>query len=107
MATSIEFKEYVLDLLAPHVAVTARNMFGGVGVYAEGVMFALMTSDDVLYFKADEETRLMFAEAGMPQFMNMPYFQLPVEVMESSEGMKQWVAQAVAVAQRMAKKKKK
>ena len=106
MATSVEFKEYVLELLEPHVTVTARNMFGGVGVYAQGTMFALLTSDDVLYFKADEETRPLFAKAGMPQFMKMPYFQVPVEVMESSEEMAQWVARAVTVAQRTAKKKK-
>ena len=107
MATSTEFRAYVLDLLEPHVTVTARNMFGGVGVYTEGAIFALMTSDDVLYFKADEETRPMFEAAEMPQFMKMPYFQVPAEVMESTEEMGQWVAQAVQVAQRAAKKKKK
>ena len=106
MATSPEFREYVLDLLTPHVEVKARNMFGGVGIYHDGIMFALITSDDVLYFKVDEATRSDYEAARMTQFMNMPYFQLPVEAMETADQLQQWVAQAVAVAQRTAKKKR-
>jgi DNA transformation protein len=51
MITSREFLDLVLDQMADFGCVTARRMFGGVGTYWNGVMFALI-ADDVLYLKA-------------------------------------------------------
>ena len=40
MAASREFLEYVLDQMALFGGATARRMFGGAGIYRDGVMFA-------------------------------------------------------------------
>jgi hypothetical protein len=51
-----EFVEHVLELLAPLGNVSARRMFGGYGIYRDGLMLGLVASD-VLYLKADTENR--------------------------------------------------
>ena len=56
MAVTEGFKDLVRDLLADFGPVTIRNMFGGAGIYAGGVMFAIL-DDDVLYLKTDEDVR--------------------------------------------------
>ena len=47
MAVTEGFKDFVTELLSGVGPVTIRNMFGGAGVYADGVMFAIV-ADDVL-----------------------------------------------------------
>jgi TfoX/Sxy family transcriptional regulator of competence genes len=46
------FKEFLEDLFLSFGPVSIRNMFSGAGVYAEGVMFAILVND-TLYLKAD------------------------------------------------------
>ena len=50
MAQSSEFVEFVLESLQPLRGVGARRMFGGWGIYKDGVMFALIAYD-TLYFQ--------------------------------------------------------
>jgi len=64
MAVTEGFKDLVRDLLADFGPVTIRNMFGGAGIYASGVMFAIL-DDDVLYLKTDETSARVFREEGM------------------------------------------
>lgn len=56
MAVSDEFIEYVIDQLAAWGEVSARRMFGGAGLYCDGMMFGLI-ADDVAYLKADDSNR--------------------------------------------------
>jgi TfoX N-terminal domain len=53
MPVSAAYKTFLQDLLSDFGPVNIRNMFGGAGVYADGVMFAIVV-DDTLYLKADE-----------------------------------------------------
>ena len=50
--------------------VTARGMFGGVGLYLEGKYFGLI-SDGILYFRTDSTSRDAYIERGMPAFQPM------------------------------------
>jgi DNA transformation protein len=52
MATSDGALEHILDLLEP-VEPEAKRMFGGLGIFHRGLMFALM-EDDTLYMKVDD-----------------------------------------------------
>src|SRR6478672_12240916 len=52
-AGSAAYKDFLKDLLAGFGPVSIRNMFSGAGVYADGVMFAIL-AEDTLYLKADE-----------------------------------------------------
>lgn len=107
-----DFREFALEQLrrATAAAITHRAMFGGVGVYADGVFFALM-ADDVLYLKVDDRTRGTFEARGMGPFLphgdaGRPmrgYRQLPGEVLEEPSELESWVAEAIAVARRAKK----
>lgn len=70
-------------------------------------MFGLISSDDVLYLKVDEDNRADYEAADMPQFMNMPYFQLPVDVLEDDDKLRKWTSKAVEIGIRTKKPKKK
>ena len=67
MEPTAGFAEFVLDLLAPVGGVSARRMFGGVGLFRNGVMFALI-DDDTLYMKVDDHNRTGYQAAGMGPF---------------------------------------
>ena len=90
--------------------ITAKNMFGGVGLYADEFYFALM-ADDRLYFKVDDSNRPDFEAAGMGPFRPydderaMQYYEVPIEVLEDADALQQWAEKAIAVS-RAAKKRK-
>jgi DNA transformation protein len=54
---------YVDRLLELVDGSSARRMFGGTGIYAEGKMFAI-GHGEALYLKVDEESRAEFEELG-------------------------------------------
>ena len=54
------FHEFVMELFTPMGPVSVRRMFGGAGVFKDGLMFALL-SDDVIYLKTDAALRAAFA----------------------------------------------
>jgi TfoX/Sxy family transcriptional regulator of competence genes len=47
--------EFIRDLFQPFGAVTVRRMFGGAGLFADGVMFGLVSGEQI-YLKADATT---------------------------------------------------
>lgn len=67
MAVSPEYRAYIKDLVEPLGHVTSRRMFGGLGVFYRGLMFALIVND-VLHFKVDDENRPGYEAAGMEAF---------------------------------------
>ncbi|EGW41393.1 TfoX/Sxy family protein [Desulfosporosinus sp. OT] len=50
MAVSESFKEYVVDQLVELGFVTVKKMFGGAGIYHDGLIFGLL-ADDVLILR--------------------------------------------------------
>src|SRR4030095_12717765 len=67
MAVSESYRAFVLEQLGRVTPVTAKSMFGGVGIYAQGSFFALI-AEDRLYFKVDDRTRPDFERLGMEPF---------------------------------------
>ena len=105
MPVSDDYRDFVLEQLAPAGRVTARAMFGGVGLYLDGLFCALI-DDDTLYFKADQTTRARYEQAGSNQFCPFPdrpepamaYWQVPAEVLEDTDALTVWAHEAMAVA---------
>jgi TfoX/Sxy family transcriptional regulator of competence genes len=64
MAVSESYRDFVLEQLGRVASVTAKRMFGGVGIYSQGLFFALI-AEDRLYFKVDDSTRPDFERLGM------------------------------------------
>jgi len=107
MAATPEYRDYILDLLTAIHPVSDRKMFGGIGIFIEEGMFALITSADVFHFKVDDSNRDDFEEAGMNRFGRMPYYQVPEEVLENQDELRIWMNKAMEVARMAAQKKKK
>ena len=57
-----ELVESLPDLFYGLGTIRVKRMFGGHGVYADEVFFAIVV-DDVLYLKADEITAPLFLSA--------------------------------------------
>jgi len=104
---SDDFVDYVMELFGPFGTATARRMFGGHGVYLDGLMFAIV-SEDTLYLKADEMNRIEFEQAGCEIFgytrkgrrATLNFFRAPEDAMESPELMLPWARSAYAAALR-------
>jgi len=101
MAISDEFLEHILDQLKGVGTVRAKRMFGGAGLYLDHAMFALI-ADDVLYFKVHESNRRDYEALGMAPFSPfgraMPYFEVPADVLEDREELRDWALKSVAIA---------
>ena len=115
MAVSAGFGDFVREQMAGFGPVTLRRMFGGAGLFREGLMFALI-SDDVLYFKAGGEGRKAFEAGGLPPFTYATktgehtltsYWRAPERVFDDPDEMAEWARRAFAVAVAAARGKKK
>ena len=62
-----EFVDHLTEQFEEFGPVTIRRMFGGHGVFRDGLMFGLVV-DDGLYFKTDEHSRALFESRGLPRF---------------------------------------
>jgi DNA transformation protein len=106
MAVTNGFKDFVSELLGDFGPVVIRNMFGGAGVYADGVMFAILV-DDTLYLKTDEASARAFAREGMRPFtytpsgkkrVAMPYWEVPPRLLEEPGELVVWAREAHRIA---------
>jgi len=92
--------------LVPLGPVEARAMFGGWGMFLDGVMFALM-ADDAIYLRADDDSRGDFEALGLTPFrpwpekpMTMPYYPLPEGMLDDVDKLRDWSGRAIAAARR-------
>jgi hypothetical protein len=71
MAVSESYLAFVLGQLEGLRGVVTKRMFGGVGIYSDGLFFAVI-DNDTLFFKVDDELRPRYRSAGMSAFAPMP-----------------------------------
>lgn len=104
-----EFTDYLVELFEGFGTVSARRMFGGYGLYHQGLMFALV-ADETLYLKTDAATKPTFVARGLPAFeynkgskqVRLSYFQAPEEALEDPDIATQWAQLAYSAALRQA-----
>ena len=94
---TVQIAELLVEQLAPLGDVTSRKMFGGVGIFESKAMFALVSSESVVHFKADDSNRQAFEYAGSEQFHSMPYFSVPKSVTDDPEKLQDWAKRSIAV----------
>lgn len=111
MTVSAEFSDFVCELLSGLGEVSARRMFGGAGIYHDGLMFGLI-ADDVLYLKADAQTIADYEAEGKGPFVydgkgkpvRMSYWEVPERLFDAPGAMTPWAQNAYQAALRAAKK---
>lgn len=80
-------------------------MFGGHGVFHDGLMFAL-EADGEIYLKADDASEPAFAESGSQQFsyaskgrsVTMRYWRTPESALDDPDVMAAWACEAYRAA---------
>ena len=96
-------------LFEPFAAVTVKGMFGGRGVYAEGLMFALQAGEDI-YLKTDAVSAPRFKEAGSRPFVyrspmgpkETSYWLMPQGAARNAKALTAWCGLALEAARRVA-----
>jgi len=106
MKVSTDFLNYAMDRLSSVGNIRNRAMFGGYGIFHEGLMFALI-ADDTLYFKVDESNRVMYEKAESQPFpQGISYWEVPTEILEDKNRIGEWAKISIDIANKKAKKKK-
>jgi len=100
------------DLFEPFDDVVIKRMFGGHGIYSEGLCFALEVADEV-YLKSDAEVEPVYKKAGSAPFVytghgrpvTMSFWKLMPDAYDDSEELKRLSYLAVGAARRAAEAK--
>ena len=108
--TRDELAAHLEDLLRPLGAIRLRRMFGGYGIYADEIFFAVVV-DEQLYFKSDALSRASYESAGLEEWVyakdgrpvRMSYFRPPEDIYEDEESLRHWGRLALDAALRARK----
>lgn len=101
------FKDYVLDLFSDWEGVSSKRMFGGWGVFHDGVIFGIII-DGELYFKVDDTNITDYEKYGSRPFtylrskreVSLSYWLVPEEIMEDGERLSEWALMSIEIKRR-------
>ena len=107
------FVEHLQEVFIDFGEIQAKRMFGGYGIYYQGIMFGLV-ADDFLYLKADSETAQYFEQLGLRRFeydngkkiIALSYYLAPDDIFDDPEVAATWARRAYQVAVRSKMKSK-
>ena len=114
MAMSKQYSAWLGEMFADVEGASVRSMFGGAGMFRQGLMFALSTEENRLAFKADEQTIPDFVAEGQSQWtyphkggkqMSMGYWHIPERLLDDPQAFRDWADKAFAAALRADSKK--
>ena len=116
MAKTNEFCDHLMDRLAPLGAPSYKFMFGGYGLYLDGLMMGIV-SHGVLWLRTDDVNRPDYETRGLKPFQPMtkngpmgvmPYYTVPDDVFEDQDAFLEWAKKSRdAVGRHAAAKAKK
>lgn len=101
----------IADLFAGLGPVRIRRMFGGKGIYHQGLIIAVEVDGELL-LKADGESAPAFEAAGCRRWsyesksrkpVAMPYWSVPPAALDDADEMTPWARRAFAAALRSGK----
>lgn len=99
------------EMFEPLGPVSIRRMFGGKGIYYNGLILALEVYGEIL-LKADSVSAPLFEASGAEQWVYgskkgkpaaMPYWSIPEEAVDDPDVMKTWLQLAYEAAVRSQK----
>jgi DNA transformation protein len=105
IAVSDEQIAFVHDLFESVGSLTTRKMFGGLGIYADGVIFALVMSEGQLRLKGAGNMVETFDAEGWDRWTytrkdgaasSMPYWTMPERLLDDPEEASAWARRALA-----------
>lgn len=108
-----ELVEWVVEAMEEAGTVTSRAMMGGLTLYCDGVVFAIIDEGQI-WFKSDAETDHEWEAAGCAKFTydrdgkvaTMNYRLAPDDVYDYPEELRRWAELGLVAGRRAAAKKK-
>lgn len=104
MAVRDSYRDWLLEQLGRVRAVRAKRMFGGLGLYSEDIFFGVV-DNDTTFFRTGDSNRSDFESRGMKPFQPMgpdtkpmAYHEVPADVLEDVELLRDWMTKAVLEA---------
>lgn len=115
MAADQGLIDWVAEAMAPVGAVTKRAMMGGATLYCDGIIFAIVSQDDVLWFKADATSDAEWDAADCARFTfdmdgktgSMNYRRAPDDVYDDADELRCWGLIGLAAGRRAPAKRPK
>jgi DNA transformation protein len=104
--------DHIREIFSAFGPVSVRRMFGGAGIYADGLMFALV-ADGIIYLKAGPQNEADFEREGLPSFTYaagngkravMSYRRMPDRLYDDPDELVHWARGALAAARYALKK---
>ncbi|MEQ9115735.1 MAG: TfoX/Sxy family protein [Rickettsiales bacterium] len=97
--------EYIEELLSPYGDIKIKAMFGGYGIYMNGVIVG-MIADDELYFKVDKSNQQQYEDLDSEPFgydkdgkiVKMSYWKIPLDILEDEEQLPKWLDQSYQIS---------
>jgi len=102
--------DFIHELFAGFGTVEVRRLFGGAGLFADGLMFGLVSRGEI-YLKADAETAPRYDAEGCGPFEYgtktgrraiASFRKLPERLYDDADELADWAREALAVARRKA-----
>jgi DNA transformation protein len=111
---ALQDPEEIRELFSAFGPVSVRRMFGGAGIFVDGVMFALVF-DGEIFLKADGETLPALEVEGSKPFVyqakgkqvSLSYWRLPDRLLDDPDELAKFARGALGAAHRAAVKKAK
>ncbi len=110
MAVSESTTTFIKDQLSDFADVEMKKMFGGIGIFLEGIMFGMITAKEEFMMRVGEENQRDYEAKGSKPFHHekkgkgMPYWEVPIDVLEDRSELKAWATKSYEIA--VAAKKK-
>lgn len=106
MAVSDDQIARALELLDGVGPLGTRKMFGGLGIYSEGTIFAVLLSDGTLMlkgagpmaeaFESEGWERWTYRREGSDKTASMPYWTVPDALLDDPDAASDWARRALA-----------
>lgn len=102
-----DFSDFLREQFSHLGDVSVRRMFGGAGLFCDGLMFALVV-DEVVYLKVDDHNRAAFEEKELEPFVyqrkaqpvTLSYHRAPEEIFDDPDAARYWGRLALDAAVR-------
>tara|TARA_R110002167_G_scaffold272029_1_gene478540 strand:+ start:2452 stop:2802 length:351 start_codon:yes stop_codon:yes gene_type:complete len=113
MTRSRDYINFIRDQLSVWKTVDTKQMFGCVGLYADDLMFGII-SKNTIYFKVDDSNKNSYIKAGSETLTlfksNSPvvsFYAVPAEILEDPSKCIEWANESLGIQKMRARKKQK
>lgn len=113
MSKQNAYHEYLMgDVFTRIDGISAKRMFGGFGYYKDGMIFAIL-SDEQLYFKVGDGNKKEYEDIGSKPFTypmkdgrmsTLSYWELPIDILEDPDRLPEWIEKSVEESRKSKKK---